>query len=74
MAVKCKKHPKYKAKQKPRVDCLGCWEAYYWDHDGADYSAKDMSSIMYAIECDRDDRNTAMQDLVTKLQDEVRKL
>lgn len=26
--MKCKKHSKYKAKMRPRVDCLPCWEMY----------------------------------------------
>lgn len=27
-AIKCKDHPRYKAKMKPRVDCAYCWEMY----------------------------------------------
>lgn len=26
--IKCKDHPRYKAKIKPRVDCAYCWEMY----------------------------------------------
>ncbi len=26
--MKCNKHSKYKAKMRPRVDCLPCWEMY----------------------------------------------
>lgn len=72
----CKKHPRYQGKRKPRIDCIGCWEAYYYNptHDDLTYSDKDMSSIMYAVEVDRDDRNAAMQDLVEALSDKVRKL
>ncbi len=27
--MNCKKHPKYKAIYKPRVDCLACWIMYH---------------------------------------------
>ncbi len=26
--MSCKKHPRYTAQRKPRVDCLDCWEMY----------------------------------------------
>lgn len=28
--MKCKKHPKYKAKMKPRVPCEECWCKWFW--------------------------------------------
>jgi hypothetical protein len=28
----CEKHPRYKAKRKPRVGCLVCWEIYRQTH------------------------------------------
>lgn len=31
----CKKHPKYKAIRKPRVDCEPCWEMYFEEHPDA---------------------------------------
>ena len=72
----CMKHPRYAAKRKPRIDCIGCWEAYYYNpaNDGATFSAEDMSSIMYAVEIDRDKRNEDMQDLVEAIREKVRKL
>jgi hypothetical protein len=34
--MKCKKHPKYKAKSRPRVPCYGCWWMYLTlNHDVA---------------------------------------
>ena len=30
--MKCKKHPKYKAVRKPRVECERCWEMYEANH------------------------------------------
>ena len=30
---KCKRHPKYQAKRKPRADCGLCWEMWEWSKD-----------------------------------------
>ena len=27
--IKCKKHPKYKAKKAPKADCPECWAMYF---------------------------------------------
>ncbi len=32
--LKCKKHPKGKAIQKPRVDCAACWKMWIVMHPG----------------------------------------
>lgn len=26
--MRCKQHKRYKAKLRPRIDCVGCWEVY----------------------------------------------
>ena len=32
MPPDCPQHPRYKAIQKPRVDCAPCWATYNWVH------------------------------------------
>lgn len=31
--MKCKKHPKYKGINKPKVSCIDCWRVYYLKHN-----------------------------------------
>lgn len=35
--MRCKKHPRYKAKRKPRLACMGCW-CLYLTFNGFHYS------------------------------------
>lgn len=35
MNLKCKKHPRYQAKRKPRCVCYACWCMWFdWGHKG----------------------------------------
>jgi hypothetical protein len=28
--MKCKHHPRYLGKRKPRLACAGCWYVFFW--------------------------------------------
>ena len=46
----CKKHPKYKAVRKPRVNCEECWRMYF--------DNRNKPKIEYKISNSRIDNNT----------------
>jgi len=56
--MSCKKHPKYKAIRKPRVDCEDCWKMYndtekikcYLEGVAAKEAGRAVTSCKYAFD------------------------